>query len=104
MDSAAALGIITWALFPESGIHATISGVVLGFLVPVEMSARSGAAQAEHGLAEVLEHRFRPSPRASACPSSRSSARVWPLAALKASDAPSPTPWRSALYGCTGCR
>ena len=54
------LGIITWALFLESGIHATISGVVLGFLVPVKMSARSEAAQAEHGLAEVLEHRFRP--------------------------------------------
>ena len=54
------LGIITWALFLESGIHATISGVVLGFLVPVKMSARSEAAHAEHGLAEVLEHRFRP--------------------------------------------
>ena len=54
------LGIITWALFLESGIHATISGVVLGFLVPVKMSARSKAAEAEHGLAEVLEHRFRP--------------------------------------------
>lgn len=54
------LGIITWALFLESGIHATISGVVLGFLVPVKMSARSEAAQADHGLAEVLEHRFRP--------------------------------------------
>ena len=54
------LGIITWALFLESGIHATISGVILGFCVPVKMTARSKAARAEHGLAEVLEHRFRP--------------------------------------------
>ena len=54
------LGIITWALFLESGIHATISGVILGFCVPVKMTARSKAARAEHGLAEVPEHRFRP--------------------------------------------
>lgn len=47
------IGIIAWALFHASGIHATISGVILAFLVPV--SGRGGTA-----LAERFEHRFRP--------------------------------------------
>ncbi|MBL3686526.1 Na+/H+ antiporter NhaA [Leucobacter zeae] len=47
------LGIIAWALFHASGIHATIAGVALAFTVPV--SGRGGTQ-----LAEVLEHRFRP--------------------------------------------
>lgn len=46
------LGIIAWALFHASGIHATIAGVILAFLVPVR---GKGVA-----LAEILEHRFRP--------------------------------------------
>ena len=54
------LGALTWALFLESGIHATIAGVVLGFCVPVVRNARSEAAGSETGLAEALEHRFRP--------------------------------------------
>ncbi len=54
------LGIITWALFLESGIHATISGVILGFCVPVRYTKRARAAEAAAGLAEVLEHRLRP--------------------------------------------
>lgn len=54
------LGLITWALFLESGIHATISGVVLGFCVPVRYNQRSRAADAPSGLAEVLEYRLRP--------------------------------------------
>lgn len=54
------LGFITWALFLESGIHATIAGVVLGFCVPVKFNHRTKAAKADAGLAEVFEHRFRP--------------------------------------------
>lgn len=54
------LGIITWALFLESGIHATISGVILGFCVPVIYNKKSRTADAPAGLAEVLEHRLRP--------------------------------------------
>ncbi|WP_341873789.1 Na+/H+ antiporter NhaA [Leucobacter coleopterorum] len=49
----APLGIVAWALFHASGIHATIAGVVLAFLVPV--SGRGGTQ-----LAETFEHRFRP--------------------------------------------
>lgn len=47
------LGVATWVFFHESGIHATIAGVVLAFMVPV--SGRCGTS-----LAEAFEHRFRP--------------------------------------------
>lgn len=40
------LGIITWALFINSGIHATIAGVALAFLVPVR--GKGGTEIAEH--------------------------------------------------------
>ncbi|WP_237201409.1 Na+/H+ antiporter NhaA [Rothia nasimurium] len=54
------LGLITWALFLESGIHATIAGVILGFCVPVRMTAQAKEADAHASLAETLEHRLRP--------------------------------------------
>lgn len=47
------IGVVAWALFHASGIHATIAGVLLAFTVPV--SGRGGTQ-----LAEVFEHRFRP--------------------------------------------
>lgn len=47
------LGIVVWVLFHASGVHATIAGVLLAFLIPV--SGRGGTQ-----LAETLEHRFRP--------------------------------------------
>ncbi|WP_440714184.1 Na+/H+ antiporter NhaA [Gordonia sp. FQ] len=46
------LGVVAWALVHASGIHATIAGVVLGFMVPVRRGGQ--------GLAEEFEHRFRP--------------------------------------------
>jgi NhaA family Na+:H+ antiporter len=49
------LAVTSWALMHASGVHATIAGVLLGFTVPV--LARKGA---EHGLAEHLEHLWRP--------------------------------------------
>lgn len=54
------VGIVFWALVHASGIHATIAGVVLGFLVPVRTSTRRGEDPDDPGLAEVFEHRFRP--------------------------------------------
>ncbi|MHA7281083.1 Na+/H+ antiporter NhaA [Arthrobacter sp. MDT2-2] len=58
------LGIITWALMHASGVHATVAGVLLGFCVPVLRRTPPGMPAAprpgQPGLAEVLEHRFRP--------------------------------------------
>jgi len=54
------LATLTWALVHASGVHATISGVLLGFAVPVALD-RAGAEPAlGSGLAEHFEHRFRP--------------------------------------------
>lgn len=47
------LGIVTWAFFYNSGIHATIAGVVLAFLVPVR--GKTGGE-----VAETLNSRFQP--------------------------------------------
>ncbi|MFD1320328.1 Na+/H+ antiporter NhaA [Micromonospora sonneratiae] len=49
------LGVVTWGLMHASGVHATVSGVLLGFAVPVLRRDRNG-----HGLAERFEHRWRP--------------------------------------------
>jgi NhaA family Na+:H+ antiporter len=50
------LAALVWALVHESGIHATVAGVLLGFAVPV---ARRSAGPGP-GLAEHFEHRWRP--------------------------------------------
>ncbi len=50
----------TWVLVHESGVHATVAGVLLGFAVPVVRSERAGGPDAGPGLAEHFEHRFRP--------------------------------------------
>ena len=50
----------TWVLVHESGVHATVAGVLLGFTVPVIRSAAAGGPEAGPGLAEHFEHRIRP--------------------------------------------
>ncbi len=50
------LAALTWALVHESGVHATVAGVLLGFAVPVIRRAEGPGP----GLAEHFEHRFRP--------------------------------------------
>ncbi|WP_028659777.1 Na+/H+ antiporter NhaA [Nocardioides insulae] len=52
----APLFVLTWALMHESGVHATVAGVLLGFTVPV--LRRDG--QDGPGMAEYIEHRVRP--------------------------------------------
>ncbi len=59
------LAVTTWALVHESGVHATVAGVLLGFLVPVVRRSHGPGP----GLAEHFEHRCRP---VSPCRSSRS--------------------------------
>ncbi|KQT91525.1 sodium:proton antiporter [Marmoricola sp. Leaf446] len=54
------LAVLAWGLVHESGVHATVAGVVLGFTVPVLRSAAAGGPDAGPGLAEHLEHRVRP--------------------------------------------
>ncbi|MDI6910544.1 Na+/H+ antiporter NhaA [Nocardioides sp.] len=50
------LAVVAWVLVHESGVHATVAGVVLGFTVPVLRSD----GQDGPGLAEHLEHLVRP--------------------------------------------
>jgi Na+:H+ antiporter, NhaA family len=50
------LAVATWVLVHESGVHATVAGVLLGFAVPVVRRAAGPGP----GLAEHFEHRFRP--------------------------------------------
>ncbi|ULN47761.1 Na+/H+ antiporter NhaA [Mycolicibacterium goodii] len=54
------LAVLTWALLHESGVHATVAGVLLGFTVPVLRSQSGGGPDAGPGLAEYLERRIRP--------------------------------------------
>lgn len=49
------LAVVAWALMHSSGVHATIAGVMLGFMVPV--AVREGH---KVGLAEHYEHKWRP--------------------------------------------
>nr|MDQ3988392.1 Na+/H+ antiporter NhaA [Actinomycetota bacterium] len=50
------LAAATWVLVHESGVHATVAGVLLGFAVPVVRRAEGPGP----GLAEHFEHRWRP--------------------------------------------
>lgn len=54
------LAALTWVFVHESGIHATVAGVLLGFTVPVLRSQAAGGPDAGPGLAEHFEHRIRP--------------------------------------------
>jgi len=46
------LGVILWACVLNSGVHATLAGVAIGFAIPLERDekGRSPAISAEHGL------------------------------------------------------
>jgi len=44
----------------ESGVHATVAGVLLALTVPVVRSEAAGGPDAGPGLAEHFEHRLRP--------------------------------------------
>ncbi|GAB2766287.1 Na+/H+ antiporter NhaA [Terrabacter koreensis] len=50
--------LLAWAFVHASGVHATVAGVLLGLLVPVNREAEDDPAR--RSLAERLEHRLRP--------------------------------------------
>ena len=52
------LAMSAWALVHASGIHATVAGVVLAMLVPVQRSHLDDGSQ--YGPAARIEHRLRP--------------------------------------------
>jgi len=62
------LALLTWGLVHASGVHATVAGVLLAFTVPVVRSDRAGGPDAGPGLAEHLEHTWRPVSSAVAVP------------------------------------
>ncbi|MDL5154686.1 Na+/H+ antiporter NhaA [Actinomycetospora sp. Odt1-22] len=50
------LALLAWVLVHESGVHATVAGVLLGFTVPI-VRKKPGEGP---GLSEHFEHRWRP--------------------------------------------
>jgi NhaA family Na+:H+ antiporter len=54
------LASAAWVLLHESGVHATVAGVLLALTVPVLRSEAAGGPDAGPGLAEHFEHRLRP--------------------------------------------
>jgi NhaA family Na+:H+ antiporter len=62
------LALLAWVLMHESGVHATVAGVLLAFTVPVVRSDAAGGPDAGPGMAEHFEHVVRPLSQAFAVP------------------------------------
>ena len=57
----AGIGVVAWLAVFESGIHATIAGVALGLLTPIDQPAESSAAADDgRSMFDTLEHIIHP--------------------------------------------
>ncbi|MEN9621422.1 MAG: Na+/H+ antiporter NhaA [Actinomycetota bacterium] len=55
------IGFLVWFFMYESGVHATVAGVLLAFTIPVRAKGGDDDGLGPRmGLAELFEHRFRP--------------------------------------------
>lgn len=61
------LGATAWLLVHESGVHATVAGVLLALVLPVRHRTVGGTVE-EHSVGERLEHLVRPVSAAVAVP------------------------------------
>ena len=52
--------VATWVLIHQSGVHATVAGILLGLTVPVRRSAAPALPEEGYSLAERIEHGLRP--------------------------------------------
>ncbi|MBP2368087.1 Na+/H+ antiporter NhaA [Pseudonocardia parietis] len=54
------LAAVAWVLVHESGVHATVAGVLLGFAVPVLQKRGTPPDPHHHSMSERFEHTWRP--------------------------------------------
>lgn len=50
------IGVVMWAALLKSGVHATLAGVVLAFLIPLKPGPRSPAEELEHDLHSAVAY------------------------------------------------
>jgi len=47
------IGVVMWLAVLKSGVHATVSGVVLGFMIPLSVRGRNGASMLKYAVEKL---------------------------------------------------